>query len=463
MYPPFNRSFNPGHRHKYRRVPATFGSPAAYLEAQEINCKAELSACVRDNQRPVHLAGTVISRGVAGDASVEIITNTEDSLSRHLLRSPQRSFHIVSRSAYTPPDEHQPNGRHTLVVPHLPALFDIGQRVNFDDFGFVGDAVRQMEAIRELRQNGAAVPLLRAVADPNDVRQRGEYRAITAHGNPWGANAEQLAALCDRDPSALQVIQGPPGCGKTKLIADFLSERIPHDATALLTSTSRQAIDNAVEKVESVAPELHPVVLGNRNRFLDPESLLKKNKDKPPIIEYKWLHKYHQETQIERDPEVVAAQSELVQLKLERDSIPRQRADETLAEYLLRLNLELARKRLAMARVLPVVPDIIGMIASQAQLRSYTPAYFEQLPMRIGRATQHLDKARGLANARILTACRVFVSTVGSVHYVSPRATSKNLTTIVVDEASRLCEMDVPRLLVASPVLKNLVLVGDQQ
>eukprot|EP01051_Picozoa_sp_SAG22_P004982 SAG22_NODE_283_length_13027_cov_25.568535_13_plen_48_part_01 len=46
---------------------------------------------------------------------------------------------------------------------------------------------------------------------------------------------------------------------------------------------------------------------------------------------------------------------------------------------------------------------------------------------------------------------------------VTQHAASKNITTILVDEASRLCEMDVPRLLVASPALKNLVLVGDQQ
>ena len=59
--------------------------------------------------------------------------------------------------------------------------------------------------------------------------------------------------------------------------------------------------------------------------------------------------------------------------------------------------------------------------------------------------------------------CRIFVSTVGSMHYVAEHAVSKNLTTVIVDEASRLTEMDVPRLLAVSRELKNLILVGDQQ
>eukprot|EP01050_Picozoa_sp_SAG11_P026678 SAG11_NODE_6479_length_1305_cov_1.291874_2_plen_146_part_01 len=129
------------------------------------------------------------------------------------------------------------------------------------------------------------------VADPC-VQLRGQYREVNAEraqANPWDANEEQLAALlgiprlCE---AAVRLIQGPPGCGKTKLIADFLSERIPFDASALATSTSRQAIDNLCEKLESVAPELHPVVLGSRHRFLDPDSVEKKE---PPLVQYKWL------------------------------------------------------------------------------------------------------------------------------------------------------------------------------
>lgn len=50
------------------------------------------------------------------------------------------------------------------------------------------------------------------------------------------------------------------------------------------------------------------------------------------------------------------------------------------------------------------------------------------------------------------------------ISYVRQYAASKNITTIVVDEASRLCEMDVPRLLVAARgTLKNMIFVGDQQ
>jgi hypothetical protein len=469
MYP-FNRSFDPSRKHKYRRVPAIFGSPAAYLKVQETNCKAELSACVRDNHRLAHHNGIVVSRGgdarAVGETCTVEITNAdnEDLLSKHLLRSPQRSFHIVSRIFHTPPDEHDPDGRHMVVVPHLPPQFEVGQAIIFDDFGFVGDAVRQMEAIRKLRQRGPAVPLLRVVADPS-VHLRGEYRAITTVGNPWGANEEQLATLHDGEDSALQMIQGPPGCGKTKLIADILSERIPSDATALATSTSRQAIDNLCEKVESVAPGMLPVVLGNRNRFLDPDSLKKnkKNNNTPPDIVYRWLYKLHLDTQVERDPEVVATHTELDWLKLEQDNIPRRLAEETAEEYYLRVNLAQAQRRSAIAQLGPLSPDVLGMVCSQERLQVYTPTYFHRLAMRMGRASERLEEARVRAKDKILAASRVFVCTVGSVHYATEYSACKNLTTIVVDESSRLCEMDVPRLLVASPALKNMLLVGDQR
>ena len=471
MYP-FSRSFDPSRKHKYCRVPATFGSPAKYLEVQETNCKAELSACVRDNQRLARRTGTVVSRGgdarAGGETCTVEITNAdnEDSLSKHLLRSPQQSFHIVSRSVWTPPDEHDPNGRHLVVVLHLPLQFEVGQAITFDDFGFVGDAVRQMEAIRELRQRGPAVPLLRVVADPR-VQLRGKYRAVTAVGNPWGANEKQLSTLHDREDAALKMIQGPPGCGKTKLIADILAERIPSDATALATSTSRQAIDNLCEKVESVAPGVLPVVLGNRTRFLDPDSLKKNkkhmHKPKPPVIVYRWLYKFHLETQVERDPEVVAAQTELDRLKLEQDTIPRRLAEEAAEEYYPRASLAQAQKRSAIAQLGPLSPDVLGVVCSQEKLQNCTPTYFQRLAMRIGRALERLEEACLRAKSQILDACRVFVCTVGSVHYATEYSASKNLTTIVVDESSRLCEMDVPRLLVVSPALQNLVLVGDQR
>ena len=58
------------------------------------------------------------------------------------------------------------------------------------------------------------------------------------------------------------MVQGPPGCGKTKLIADILSERLPAGDAALATSTSRQAIDNLVETLAASAPDLRTVVRG---------------------------------------------------------------------------------------------------------------------------------------------------------------------------------------------------------
>jgi hypothetical protein len=329
--------------------------------------------------------------------------------------------------------------------------------------------------------------------------------------NPWGANHEQLAALLQPDAPALRVVQGPPGCGKTKLIADILSERLPAGDSALATSTSRQAIDNLVEKLAASAPDLRtvvrggarprslnlvrvlwiltigamyvrpmaagcrsycsrrrPQVLGNIKRFLDPESVKKNRQTQtPPVVEYKWLHKFHLESQIASDAGVVVAQSRLDQLRQEHNQLvsvlPPQRLSETAEAYLQRVNLQQARKRAATARLPALSPDLMELVCSHGCLQLFVPKVFERLAVRQAIAVLALDEARADAKEDILKACDVFVCTIGSVHYVARHAAAKNLSYIVVDEASRLCEMDVCRLLVASPALRNLDLVGDQQ
>eukprot|EP01050_Picozoa_sp_SAG11_P026677 SAG11_NODE_6479_length_1305_cov_1.291874_1_plen_179_part_00 len=147
---PFPRSFDPSRKHHYSNVPSRFSTPAAYLEAMQKNCMAELSSNVRDNARPICRSGTVLRRGDAEDARengawISIIGATAvSSFSKTLVQLDEgRTFHIVRRSIYVEPNENDPNGRHEICVQHLPPQWIMGQAIRFHDFGYIGDSVSE--------------------------------------------------------------------------------------------------------------------------------------------------------------------------------------------------------------------------------------------------------------------------------------------------------------------------------
>lgn len=323
----------------------------------------------------------------------------------------------------------------------------------------------QMSAIQTLKSAGHF--LLRSVADPR-ARVDGVYRVCVDVGKHL--NEEQVLAL-NSLRHGVEVIQGPPGTGKTTLIFEILSKRLPADASVLVTSNSRQAIDNLVEKIASAesGQPLGVVVLGNIERFLKDEPV--KRKDKSPAVEFEFLHKFHLKTQVENDPDVARLRAEHDGLLRQRDAIidmfaqTPQMEDEADDAYFDRLNLLRARRRLtfAVAGLNSIAPDLCEKICSDGLVADLTPQSFKLLVRNLDETTKALEGARVDAEEAILKGCRVLVSTIGSLHHVAKHAASKNLTTIIVDEASRLSEMDVPRLLAVSPELKNLILFGDQQ
>eukprot|EP01043_Picozoa_sp_COSAG02_P095689 COSAG02_NODE_32025_length_523_cov_0.974057_2_plen_85_part_01 len=83
-----------------------------------------------------------------------------------------------------------------------------------------------MEAIQQLKQmvdDGDEPQLLRCVANPT-IEAPGRFGALD--WEPTDSNDQQLKIMRTLH-CALEVIQGPPGCGKTKLIADILTYCLP--------------------------------------------------------------------------------------------------------------------------------------------------------------------------------------------------------------------------------------------
>ena len=435
---PFPRGFNPSHRRVPPVVPQSFSSQSSYLDTMAQSTRAELAALVQKQQRrPRRLAARVISQ--EGDKvwlEVPAPPVDDGSRSKTLLRAPSGHFYIVRRCVT---DEESPQAQIEISVGDA----HIETNTTFNDFGYIGDLMASYYAIQSLREqleDGSPPRLLRSVADPNQ-RICGRLTSLTEAQPPGGCNAEQLSALRGL-LFGLEAVQGPPGCGKTKLIADILNYLVPSDTTALMTSTSRQAIDNLCEKLEASGHTLPFVVLGGTQR----------------LAGYPFLKKYHLDAQVERDPEVVRLKKVLA--KFQRI------ISHGFEECIRRINTQRAQQRRQLESLLPVadvlvaiIPDVVpnplGPLLWKAAMR-------ESLSSVIGTFLAALSDARAEAEECIIDSCRVFVSTIGSVHHVQPYAVSKNLQTIVVDEASRLLEIDVPRLLTLTTDLDNLILVGDQ-
>ena len=281
---PFPRGFNPSHRHVPPVVPRVFASPSSYLDTMAQSTRAELATLVQKQRRPRRLAARVSSHeGCKVWLEVPAPADDDGSLSKTLLRAPSGHFYIVRRCVT---DEESPQAQIEISVGDA----HIETNTTFDDFGYIGDLMASCYAIQSLREqleDGSPPRLLRSVADPNQ-RICGRLTSLTEAQPPGGCNAEQLSALFEL-LFGLEAVQGPPGCGKTKLIADILNCLVPEDTTALMTSTSRQAIDNLCEKLEASGHTLPFVVLGGTQR----------------LAGYPFLKKYHLDAQVERDPEVV--------------------------------------------------------------------------------------------------------------------------------------------------------------
>ena len=360
--------------------------------------RAELATLVQKQRRPRRLAARVISQE-GGKFWLEVPAPADDdgSLSKTLLRAPSGHFYIVRRCVT---DEESPQAQIEISVGDA----HIETNTTFDYFGYIGHLMASCYAIQLLREqlaDGTPPRLLRSVADPNQQIRSRLASLTTDQAGADGCNAEQLSALRGL-LFGLEAVQGPPGCGKTKLIADILHYLVPMGTTALMTSTSRQAIDNLCEKLEASGHTVPFVVLGGTQR----------------LAGYTFLKKYHLGAQVERDPEVVRLKKVLA--KFQRI------ISHGFEECIRRINTQRAQQRRQLERFLPVAVVLVAIIPDVEPKRLgpilWKAAMCESLSSVIGSFQAALSDARTEAEERIIGSSRVFVSTIGSVHHVQPYA-----------------------------------------
>lgn len=137
----------------------------------------------------------------------------------------------------------------------------------YRSLGYVGDGLNCLAAIAAITRSGRSSPLLTAVADPRR-RSLGSWRAPT---DVSGLNAGQEAALRGLRRN-IEAISGPPGTGKSTMIAAIAREALPSGSCAVVSAVQNRAIESIAEKLARTADALPFVVHGNEKR-LSPVSL----------------------------------------------------------------------------------------------------------------------------------------------------------------------------------------------
>jgi RecA/RadA recombinase len=124
---------------------------------------------------------------------------------------------------------------------------------------------RQQGEIRELRENPGQAPFLAAYLF--DIRQAQPPADDDISPNEWlrgGMNADQQAAVrMMLNTREISLIQGPPGSGKTTMIAEAIYQLTRRGKKVLLASQANLAVDNALERLSDV-PSIRAIRLGGK-------------------------------------------------------------------------------------------------------------------------------------------------------------------------------------------------------
>ncbi|HBY96531.1 MAG TPA: hypothetical protein DEP84_21745 [Chloroflexi bacterium] len=105
------------------------------------------------------------------------------------------------------------------------------------------------------------LPLLMGAARPRvDVAR---YERGLAYAEANGLNWSQSEALANAYTTDLTyLIQGPPGTGKTRVLAHLAQALVEDGERVLITAFTHRAIDNALNKLADVAPDISAFKIG---------------------------------------------------------------------------------------------------------------------------------------------------------------------------------------------------------
>ena len=345
-------------------------------------------------------------------------------------------------------------GRDLLVRPHDSVSkvgeFPDGGRLLLDLRGEQWTLRRQEEALRTVRNDNAQLRgLAGLLADPASVipPRRRNIEPIRAGLDESNRRAVELALGTD----TLFLIQGPPGTGKTTVITELVGQicRGSPGARILLVSQSNVAVDNVLEGLQKLLPDVSMVRLGRTGAIAESSRPL--------------------ELQVRLDAlsEEVRARAEHAQARLERlASLPLGELDELAAQLRQALSAgdagDIAAAATMAAAVLDVTDQTPRELLVQLEVaQRLLAAGPEHLHACRTLQEEWLDRSRGALELErhLLGRARIVAGTC--VGYMRNRtAADMQYDWVIVDEAGRA---SAPELLVALVRGKRFVLLGDHR
>lgn len=154
------------------------------------------------------------------------------------------------------------------TLENIFAIYDQHLQLVYEDIGDLVQVRRQKETLEQFKRGFAVNPRLKDfLLDPSlaDIRnsESGWQRVYKANLLHRDLNQEQLTALeAAQNTIDLLLINGPPGTGKTTLIAELCFQFVCRGWRVLLSSQSNLAVDKALATLP-MRPPLMPLRVGN--------------------------------------------------------------------------------------------------------------------------------------------------------------------------------------------------------
>jgi len=257
---------------------------------------------------------------------------------------------------------------------------------------------RQRQALDAIQFGRASRPDLKdLLIDPQKAKPPSELGKVDFIQELDESKQEAVIKALATD--SFLVVHGPPGTGKTKFITELVVQTIRHTphARILVTSQTHVALDNALENIRRLNPELKLVRIGHRHDeriSQDVADLLLENRvdnwlDTVKARSEKFLEDYAKMLKVDRNDLSLGIAAERLRAALDDIELLQEKKEE--AETDLNQFLEQQRKREA--------EGTNETFHELKQLIRDTSEIILQLDINIDRARQRLDIAKKTMSA----------------------------------------------------------------
>lgn len=149
---------------------------------------------------------------------------------------------------------------------------------DFRDIGFKAVMDRYKFAIKNVLQGFYKNPsIIHNLIEPRKIEEntylnsKNKIKRLNI-ADKYNLNKNQIKAITTMDASRdIAYIQGPPGTGKTQVISSFIDFQVQEGNNVLVTSSTHEAIENALERVDASNSKNPSMVIIKKERYTESE------------------------------------------------------------------------------------------------------------------------------------------------------------------------------------------------